>query len=248
MASVVGHLLQPHPEETVQFLHQKPHIQAQRDNGRLQDILMPAPKIHSHLAACSKENASFQNQPFPRDCHQSENPALKSELRGKHSASQILLQRRGVTPLPTLKLQIPMQVRCKRVTFTKHCACATKLLFVVISALTRFLQNRGFTWDLSQKRSFSSHLATANPNVTARFNTSKTPLWNCKSQCNCDANVSLSQNPAPAQRNASPFLRDMPLLCKSQWSSGANWHERLRTVADTRTMSGEHSSTLRLPT
>ena len=26
------------------------------------------------------------------------------------------------------------------------------------------------------------------------------------------------------QRNASPFLHDIPLLCKSQWNSGANWH------------------------
>ena len=92
------------------------------------------------------------------------------------------------------------------------------------STLTRFLQNRRFTWEVSQKRSFSSHLAIANPNVTARFNTSKTPLWNGKSQCNYDANVSLSRNPVPAQRNASPFLHDMPVFCKSQWNSGANWH------------------------
>ena len=36
--------------------------------------------------------------------------------------------------------------------------------------------------------------------------------------------MSLSRNPAPVQRNASPFLHDIPLLCKSQWNSGANWH------------------------
>ena len=97
-------------------------------------------------------------------------------------------------------------------------------MILTTSALTHWLQNRRFAWDLSQKRSFSNHLAIANPNGTARFNTSKTPLWNCKSQCKCDANVSLSRNPAPAQRNASPFLHDIPLLCKSQWNSGANWH------------------------
>ena len=57
-------------------------------------------------------------------------------------------------------------------------------MILTTSALTHFLQNRRFTWDLSQKKSFSSHLATANPNGTARFNTSKTPLWNCKSQWN----------------------------------------------------------------
>ena len=74
------------------------------------------------------------------------------------------------------------------------------------STLTHFLQNRRFTWDLSQKRSFSNHLATANPNGTARFNTSKTPLWNCKSQWNYDANVSPRQNPAPVQWNASRFF------------------------------------------
>ena len=93
-----------------------------------------------------------------------------------------------------------------------------------MSTFTRFLQNQRFTWDLSQKRSFSSHLAIANPNVTARFHTSKTPLWNCKSQCNYDAKASLSRNPAPAQRNASPFLHDIPLFCKSQCNSDANWH------------------------
>ena len=92
------------------------------------------------------------------------------------------------------------------------------------STLTHFLQNRRFTWEMSQKRSFWSNLATVNLNVTARFNTSKTPLWNCKSQCNYDANVPLSRNPAPVQRNASPFLLDKPHLCKSQWNSGANWH------------------------
>ena len=97
-------------------------------------------------------------------------------------------------------------------------------MILTTSTLTQILQNRRFTWDLSQKRSFSSHLATANPNGTAWFNTSKAPLWNCKSQWNYDANVSLSRNPAPAQRNASPFLRDIPLLCKSQWNSGTNWH------------------------
>ena len=149
-------------------------------------------------------------------------------------------------------------------------------MILTTSTLTRFLQNRRFAWDLSQKRSFSTHLATANPNGTARFNTSKTPLWNCKSQWNYDANVSLSRNPAPVQRNASPFLHDIPLSCKSQWNSGANWHvthpskvtsssspqrqghrarirtiedgcERLRSLADRETTTGEHSSTLRLP-
>ena len=97
-------------------------------------------------------------------------------------------------------------------------------MILTTSALTHWLQNRRSTWNLSQKRSFSNHLATANPNGTARFNTSKTPLWNCKSQWNYDANVSVSRNPAPVQRNASPFLHDIPLLCKSQWNSGANWH------------------------
>ena len=149
-------------------------------------------------------------------------------------------------------------------------------MILTTSALTHFLQNRRFTWGLSQKRSFSNHLATANPNGTARCNTSKTPLWNCKSQWNYDANVSLSQNPAPVQRNASPFLHDIPLSCKSQWNSGANWHVthpskvtflsspqrqchrerirtlangcgRLRTVANIKATTGEHSSTLRLP-
>ena len=149
-------------------------------------------------------------------------------------------------------------------------------MILTTSTLTHFLQNRRFTWDLSQKRSFSNHLATANPNGTARFNTSKTPLWNCKSQWNYDANVSVSRNPAPVQRNASPFLHDIPLSCKSQWNSGANWDvtrpwkvtfwsspqrqghrsrirtlavacERLRTVANRKTTTGEHSSTLRLP-
>ena len=80
------------------------------------------------------------------------------------------------------------------------------------------------TFYLRLVTSFSSHLATANANVTAPFNTPKAPLWNCKSQCNYDANVSLSRNPAPVQRNASPFLHDTPLLCKSQWNSGASWH------------------------
>ena len=92
------------------------------------------------------------------------------------------------------------------------------------STLTHFLQNRRFTWDFSQKRSFSSHLPTAKPNGTARFNTSETPLWNCKSQWNYDANVSLSRNPAPVQRKASPFLHDIPLSCKSQCNSSAHWH------------------------
>ena len=32
----------------------------------------------------------------------------------------------------------------------------------------------------------------------------------------------ISQNAAPAQRNASRFLRDMSVSCKSQWNSGAN--------------------------
>ena len=152
-----------------------------------------------------------------------------------------------------------MELRRKRVTFTKPCACAAKSAFstfkstmccachekwlsslltrhpklqlflafgmiLTTSTLTHLLPNRCFTWALSQKRSFSSHLATANPNVTARFNTSKTPVWNCKSQWNYDANVSLSRNPAPVQRNASPFLHYIQLLCKSQWNSGANWH------------------------
>ena len=35
--------------------------------------------------------------------------------------------------------------------------------------------------------------ALRHPDVTARFNISKTRLWNCKSHCNCDANVSLSR-------------------------------------------------------
>ena len=127
-------------------------------------------------------------------------------------------------------------------------------MILTTSALTHWLQNRRFTRDLSQKRSFSNHLATANPNGTARFNTSKTSLWNYNSQWNYDANVSVSRNPAPVQPNASPFLHDIPLLCKSQWNSGANWHvtrpwksrfralpngraigagfEHLRTVAD----------------
>ena len=72
------------------------------------------------------------------------------------------------------------------------------------------------------------------------------------SQCNCDANVSLSRNPAPVQRNASPFLHDISFLCKSLWNRRTNWHatrpwkvtfpqrqghigtgfEHLRTVAD----------------
>ena len=50
------------------------------------------------------------------------------------------------------------------------------------------------------------------PDVTARFNTSKTRLRNCESPCNYDAKVSLSRNPAPVQRNASPFLHNLPLL------------------------------------
>ena len=97
-------------------------------------------------------------------------------------------------------------------------------MILTTSILTHFLQNQRFAWDVSQKRSFSNHLATANHNGTARFNASKTPLWNCKSQRNYDANVSLSQNPAPVQWNAPPFLHDIPLSCKSQWNSGANWH------------------------
>ena len=32
----------------------------------------------------------------------------------------------------------------------------------------------------------------------------------------------ISQNAAPVQRNASRFLRDMSMSCKSQWNSGAN--------------------------
>ena len=98
-------------------------------------------------------------------------------------------------------------------------------MILTTSALTHWLQNRRFTWDVSQKRSFSSHLATANPNGTARFNTSKTPLWNCNSQYDYDANVSLSRNPAPVQRNASPFLHDIPLLCKSRIAAQTDtWH------------------------
>ena len=34
--------------------------------------------------------------------------------------------------------------------------------------------------------------------------------------------LQILQNAAPAQRNASRFLRDMSLSCKSQWNSGAN--------------------------
>ena len=41
-----------------------------------------------------------------------------------------------------------------------------------ISTLTHLLHNRHFTWDVSQKRSFWSNLAAANPNVAARLNTS----------------------------------------------------------------------------
>ena len=79
--------------------------------------------------------------------------------------------------------------------------------------------------------------------------------------------MSLSRNPAPVQRNASPFLHDIPLLCKSHEKSlfgalpngraiGAGFEHlrtvangcgRLRTVANTKTTTGEHSSTLRLP-
>ena len=62
-------------------------------------------------------------------------------------------------------------------------------------------QNERFTRDISQKRISEQTLCIANPNGTARFNASKTPLGNCKSQYNCDANVSLSRNPAPVQRN-----------------------------------------------
>ena len=100
------------------------------------------------------------------------------------------------------------------------------------STLTHFLQNRRFTWDVSQKRSFWSNLATANPNVTARANTSKTPLWNCKPQCNYDANASLSRNPAPVQRNASPFLLAIPLLRKPQWKATQTdtWHIREKSL------------------
>ena len=38
--------------------------------------------------------------------------------------------------------------------------------------------------------------------------------------------MSLSRNPAPVQRNASLFLHDTPLLCKSQWNSSETdtWH------------------------
>ena len=36
------------------------------------------------------------------------------------------------------------------------------------------------------------------------------------------SNLRISQNAAPVQRNASRFLRDMPVSCKSQWNSGAN--------------------------
>ena len=35
-------------------------------------------------------------------------------------------------------------------------------------------------------------------------------------------NLRISQNAAPVQRNASRFLRDMSVSCKSQWNSGAN--------------------------
>ena len=36
--------------------------------------------------------------------------------------------------------------------------------------------------------------------------------------------LQISQNAAPAQRNASRVLRHIPFSCKSQWNSGANWH------------------------
>ena len=36
------------------------------------------------------------------------------------------------------------------------------------------------------------------------------------------SNLRISQNAAPVQRNASRFLRDMSVSCKSQWNSGAN--------------------------
>ena len=117
-------------------------------------------------------------------------------------------------------------------------------MILITATLTRFLQNRRFTWDLWQKQSFRSNLANENPNVTA---TCKTPLWTWKSQCNYDANASLSRNLAPAQRHA---------LIASQGDT-SHIHEKslsrvlpngraieirfewLRTVANSKTKSGK---------
>ena len=80
-------------------------------------------------------------------------------------------------------------------------SCWTLLLDTLSWHETSF-QNEHFPRDFHQKSENPSlALCIANPTGTARFNTSKTPLWNCKSQWNYDANVSLSRNPAPVQWN-----------------------------------------------
>ena len=145
--------------------------------------------------------------------------------------------------------------------------------------LTHFLQNRRCTWDLSQKRSFSSHLATANPNGTAWFNTSKTPFETASPNgtttqtCHFHETLRLcskmhhlscmtyhfcaNHNGIAAQTDtwhihekslfgALPNGRAIGLGFE-HFRTVANGCGRLRTVANTKTTTSEHSPILRRP-
>ena len=72
-------------------------------------------------------------------------------------------------------------------------------------------QNEHFPRDFWQTRTSRQTPYIKNPYATARFNTSKTSLWHCKFRCKRAANVSLSRNPAPAQRHAPRFCGAMSL-------------------------------------
>ena len=130
-----------------------------------------------HETFTKSDNPTFQNEHFPRDFHQKWQSKLPSKL-----------------PKPAFPTRLSPKVTIQ--------ISKTNIFHEIFTKSDNpSFQNERFTRDFSQKRTSEHTLCIANPNVTTRFNTSKTPLWNCKSQYNCDANVSLSWNPAPVQRN-----------------------------------------------
>ena len=169
-----------------------------------------------------------------------------------HSCLTLLLPKRAFSTRPSPKVNPPKQAFSTRLSSKKN---PPKRAFSTrpVPKVTIQASKTSVLHETSRKSKLQSKHCIANPDVTARFNTYAKGL--------------LSRNPPPLQRNASPFLHDMPLLRKSQCNGGANWHmthpwkvtfqssphaigigfQHLPTVADTKTTSGENSSTLRLP-
>ena len=175
-----------------------------------------------HETFTKSENTSFQNERFPRDFHQKweyklPKRAFSTRLwqKVRIRASKRSIFHEAFTKSENPKEHFPRGFHQKWESKLPKRAFYTRLspkMRIQASKTSIFhetftksdnpsFQNEHFTWDFSQKRTSEQTICIANPNVTAWSNTSKTPLWNCKSQCHCDANVSLSRNPAPVQRN-----------------------------------------------